>query len=163
MAGGLPALTATPGGTNLDQSSPAGQGQGLSQGAIAGIVLGSVAAAALITTLIAVIVIKVHLPALGTYHCMYPGALLHLAPQQRHNYAMQAEQNVIPKVHSFVQTKGPGRHKRLQEAPSSKFLVHNSALDRQVELAKAADAKEAQNDLFHGPESSSDFHIRASS
>ncbi|KAL3139072.1 hypothetical protein ABBQ32_005869 [Trebouxia sp. C0010 RCD-2024] len=118
IAGGLPALTATPGGTNLDQSSPAGQGQGLSQGAIAGIVLGSVAAAALITTLIAVIVIK---------------------------------------------TKGPGRHKRLQEAPSSKFLVHNSALDRQVELAKAADAKEAQNDLFHGPESSSDFHIRASS
>ncbi|KAL3130940.1 hypothetical protein ABBQ38_000263 [Trebouxia sp. C0009 RCD-2024] len=119
IAGQLPALTAKPdGGANLDQSSPAGQGRGLSQGAIAGIVLGSIAAAALITTLLAFIVIK---------------------------------------------TKGPGRHKRLQEAPSSKFLVHNSALDRQVELAKAADAKEAQNDLFHGPESSTDFHIRASS
>lgn len=100
LAGQLPALTAKPdGGANLDQSSPAGQGRGLSQGAIAGIVLGSIAAAALITTLLAFIVIKVHLPALETYHCMRPGALLHLAPEHRDSYAMQAEQHVIPKVH----------------------------------------------------------------
>ena len=74
---------------------------------------------------------------------------------------MQAEQHCISRG-MWLQTMGPGRHKRLQEAPSSKFLVNNSALDGQVEMTKAADAKEAQNDLFHGPQSSSDFHIRAS-
>lgn len=64
---------------------------------------------------------------------------------------------------AWLQTMGPGGHKRLQEAPSSKFLVHNSSLDRQVEMAKAANAKEAQNELFHGPQSSTDFNIVASS
>ena len=64
---------------------------------------------------------------------------------------------------AWLQTMGPGGHRRLQEAPSSKFLVHNSSMDRQVEMMKAVDAKEAQNELFHGPQSSTDFNITASS
>lgn len=72
FAGSLPALTAAPNvGANLDSSSEARLGHGLSQGAIAGIVLGSIAAAVLITILIAVIVIKVDLPAVELYQCMY--------------------------------------------------------------------------------------------
>ena len=61
-----------------------------------------------------------------------------------------------------VQTMGPAGHRRLQEAPSSKFLVHNSSMDRQMQMSRNADAKEAQSDLFHGPQSS-DYTIKATS
>ena len=62
-----------------------------------------------------------------------------------------------------LQTMGPTKHRHLQEAPSSKFLVHNSSMDRQMEMTRAADAKEAQSGLFHGPQSSTDFNIKATS
>ncbi len=61
-----------------------------------------------------------------------------------------------------VQAMGPAGHRRLQEAPSSKFLMHNNSVDRQMQMSRAADMKEAQSGLFNGPQSS-DFNIKASS
>ena len=60
----------------------------------------------------------------------------------------------------FLQKLGPGGHARLQEAPSSKFLMHNNSMDRQ--MSQAADAKEAHSGLFQGPDSSG-YNIRAKS
>lgn len=65
LAGALQTTPASNAATDaagiVDGSLTAGQGQGLSKGAIAGIVLGSIAAATLLTTLIAFAVIKVWL------------------------------------------------------------------------------------------------------
>lgn len=176
LAGALPtapALQATDAGGNVDGSLTAGQGEGLSKGTIAGIVLGSIAAAILLTTLIAFIVVKVRLPAMSLIKIP---PMLHdtastvacgisaigcsrdvIVPSQAKHYGLAAVS-----CGAWLQTKGPGGHKRLQEAPSSKAWVHQSSMDRQVEMTKAADAKEAQNDLFCGARSSTDFNIKAS-
>lgn len=168
-----PALQATDAGGNVDGSLIAGQGQGLSKGTIAGIVLGSIAAATLLTTLIAFIVVKVHWSAMSLvdfHSCLHDtvssdACLISavccssyiIVPSQAEHYSLAAVS-----CGAWLQTMGSGGHKRLQETPSSKAWVHKSSMDRQVEMTKAADAKEAQNDLFSGPRSSTDFNIKAS-
>lgn len=55
---------------------------------------------------------------------------------------------------------GPAGHARLQEAPSSKFLMHSSSMDRQAQMSRDADAKAARTELYNGP-TSSDYNIKA--
>ena len=61
-----------------------------------------------------------------------------------------------------VQTVGPAGHRRLQEAPSSKLLLHGGSVNKQMQMVSASDAKQASSEPFHGPPSS-DFNIKASS
>ncbi len=63
---------------------------------------------------------------------------------------------------TYLQAMGSGGHRRLQEAPSSKFLMHSSSMDQQMQMTQAADGKEAQSGLYNGPQSS-DFNIKATS
>lgn len=62
----------------------------------------------------------------------------------------------------IIKVMGSGGHRRLQEAPSSKFLMHSSSMDQQMQMTRAADSKEAQSGLYNGPQSS-DFNIKATS
>ena len=61
-----------------------------------------------------------------------------------------------------LQVMGPDGHRRLQEAPSGKFLMHSTSMDQQMQMAHAANSKEAHSGLFSGPQSS-DFNIKATS
>ena len=87
MAGAVPvdpaSNAATDARANVDSSSAAGQGHGLSKGTIAGIVLGSIAAAALLTTLIAFIVIKVTCQSLRPLLSVSFVSLAAFAPHSR--------------------------------------------------------------------------------